>query len=62
MGESYAGVYIPTLASLLLDGQREFPINLKVKFQKKFMKNMNFRELQLATAHLTMPTAAIWQA
>lgn len=30
MGESYAGIYVPTLTALIIQGRDEFPINLKV--------------------------------
>uniref|UniRef100_A0A1I7VKP7 Carboxypeptidase n=1 Tax=Loa loa TaxID=7209 RepID=A0A1I7VKP7_LOALO len=29
MGESYGGIYVPTLAALIIRGLKEFPINLK---------------------------------
>jgi cathepsin A (carboxypeptidase C) len=28
-GESYAGIYVPTLTALVVEGQEKFPINLK---------------------------------
>ncbi|VDK24095.1 unnamed protein product [Anisakis simplex] len=32
MGESYGGVYVPTLIARIIDGMKEFQINLKVPF------------------------------
>lgn len=42
MGESYGGVYVPMLSSLIVTGQKRFPINFKVCAVLSFISRFHF--------------------